>query len=270
MSTDTDKKPGGVSASALPSLMDSDPLFFADMTRGAVECTLAAEAAGEYDGSRFFLRRRADYEEAVRLLREGMSYRRIAKRMPPCSPNTIRAIARREGINPVDTRIAKTVDALTDFAVETAERLRDEGGSIPIAQVAVPFGIAVEKLQLLSGGATQRVEIVEPVKPLDFEDYIEALPAVEASPMGLGGETAAQKGPAVLGSIPAGDAGIDGQSLLSSEAEPVTVDRATPDATPDAARPERPPGGEGVSNLPPPAPEPIQSPKSGQPTKDPP
>lgn len=259
----------GQSAKALASHLDAPPPdFFPELSDDARRASFFAESTGEYTGDRFFAARPEDYRECVRLRAAGVSLRKIAARLRPCSVNTVRAVLRREASG-VDTRRAKTVDALTDFIEDACERLRDE--PMPIGQLSVAMGIAVEKLQLLTGGATARVEIIEPVKPLDLDAYLDSLPTAGTG-MGLGAAAAEQK--AVLGAGDAalqrrgGDAASDCQSLAPSElaGHGDTTD-ATCDQPDQCGEDVRGEGRGGAENPSPPATLPIHSPESAPDTK---
>jgi hypothetical protein len=227
------------------------------------------EKAGEYTGDRFFSQRPADYKTAVDLLAAGAGVKTVA-RLVGCSVNTVRAIRRREGFS-VDTLREKTVRALAEFVADASERLRDEVNDLPAAALAVPLGIATEKLQLLSGGATARVEVLQ-VAPVDaFAAYIESLPAAEPAAIGLSAESAPQKGPPGAGESQA-SAGAFGGGDMPSPALPLSGGvSATHPATPSDRPPAigtMPPGGEGVETLPPPPNLPTHSDERGSETKE--
>ncbi len=221
----------GVRAPALPSLIEAELVekgrdFFSELDPAAQDAVIAREQRGEFTGERLFLQRRGVYDAIVRLLGEGRLGVKAIGSTLGVSVNTVRAVRDREP-GAVDTQRAKTVKHLADFVELAAGRLADEAGEMPLGQLAVPLGIAVEKMQLLTGGATARVEIVE-VPPVDaFNDYIAGLPTVT----GLGTGERRQKGAADPGAGGDRAAGGDERSLVSGASEPVGCADATPLAT---------------------------------------
>jgi hypothetical protein len=164
----------------------------------------------------------------------------------------VRAVRRREGTT-IDQFRAKTVDALAEFVGDAAERFRDESDKMPLDKLAVPLGIAVEKLELLRGNATSRVELVA-VPPADaFARYIEGLPA-----MGLGAEEPVQI---------AVESGI-AEALSDMQSPAFSLSGVVP-ATPCATRSAVTDGGEGVEICPPPPIMPIHSAAQNSETKNP-
>ncbi len=240
------------------SALASQPfLFSADA--GLQERQALLERSGEFTGDRFFLQRPADYAAVVQLLASRVGVKSIAK-MVGCSVNTVRAVRRREGIS-VDTLREKTVAALAEFVADASERLRDEVQELPVAALAVPLGIATEKLQLLNGGATARVEVLQ-VAPVDaFAAYIESLPTA----MGSGAEESRQKASANGGAV----VGVDIESPDSPLfAGGIATHHAT-QSTDSTAAESHTTGGAGVEICPPPPTEPIHSSAHGFETKRP-
>lgn len=240
-----------VPAPALPPLVNAAPGdgFFPDLEPQAVEAIEARERAGEFTGERLFRQRPGTYMEVVRMLGgSGLGVKAIARRLG-VSVNTVRAVRMREGAA-VDTQREKTVAHLADFVELAAGRLADEAGEMPLAQLAVPLGIAVEKMQLLSGGATARVEIIQ-VPPVDaFNAMLAAMPvAVET---GLSAGAALQKERAGEGVVVLGEAGRDSESPIFGAVEPDFQRDATPLATPDGGDPGCGGGGRGSASEPPP------------------
>lgn len=250
------------------SALASQPFLFSS-DAGLQEREAILERAGEFTGDRFFLQQPAKYEAVVRLLASRVGVKTVA-RMVGCSVNTVRAVRRREGIT-VDTLREKTVQALAEFVADASERLRDEVNDLPAAALAVPLGIATEKLQLLSGGATARVEVLQ-VAPVDaFAAYIESLPAAEPAAIGLGAESAPQKGAAGAGESQAMPGSASCSDMESLALTLSNCSAATHTATPS----NRPPdigtmstGGAGVANLPPPPNLPTHSDERGSETKE--
>lgn len=206
------------------------PDFFGQLDADTQESILRRERAGEYTAARLFSQKPALYREIVLLLGDGLGLKVIAKRLS-VSPNTVRAVRKNEPAA-VDTSRIKTVGALVDFVHEAAERFRDEGHEIPINQLGVPFGIAVEKMQLLSGGATQRVEVVD-VSPIDdWNAYVAGLPSANPLPMGLSEGNSEQKGGLGVAGLDGSDEGRnDGPSLVPGSLSGSSAQDATLPAT---------------------------------------
>jgi hypothetical protein len=70
----------------------------------------------------------------------------------------------------VATLKERTVSVLRTFGRLAADRLLDEVDQIPIQSLPIALGIAVEKAELLAGGATSRIEHTE--SGPTHEDYI--------------------------------------------------------------------------------------------------
>lgn len=108
-------------------------------------------------------RRPADYARAVSLLAEGVPVFRIAQLLG-ASPNTIYAIRRSQGseVERMKQSAADKCYDLADAAADAAaDRLADPDArqKIPYRDLMIGFGVAIDKAQLLSGGATARLDI---------------------------------------------------------------------------------------------------------------
>ncbi len=147
------------------------------------------EVFGHFTGERLFQQRPEVYNAVVQALAEGMGIRQIARAFK-VSANTVMSVREREKVV-IDTDKERTVANLRALARASSERLLDELESIPIDKLAITMGIAVEKLQLLEGNATARVEHVKPSAGIEaFNRIIDILPAET----GLGAGTPVQKG----------------------------------------------------------------------------
>jgi hypothetical protein len=95
----------------------------------------------------------------------------------------------------VATLKERTVSVLRTFGRLAADRLLDEVDQIPIQSLPIALGIAVEKAELLAGGATSRIEHTE--SGPTHEDYIRMISGkvieAEVVPIGFQGEEVAQK-----------------------------------------------------------------------------
>jgi hypothetical protein len=96
----------------------------------------------------------------------------------------------------VATLKERTVSVLRTFGRLAADRLLDEVDQIPIQSLPIALGIAVEKAELLSGGATSRIEHAD--SGPTHEDYLRMISGkvIEAELVpatGFKGEEVAQK-----------------------------------------------------------------------------
>lgn len=146
----------------------------------------------EFTGARLFARDPERYQTIVSLLAENLGILRIARLMK-VSPNTVMAIRDREEhqVDIVKERVAKLCRGAAQMCAEgILEDLANESkrAKVSARDKAVILGIMVEKYQLLTGGATGRLEHVaaEPA----HDDYARLLAAALT---GCCGERAAQK-----------------------------------------------------------------------------
>jgi hypothetical protein len=139
-----------------------------------------AERKGEFTGQRLSERKPEIYSACVRLLAEGCSYLSIAKLLR-ISVNSVAAVKDREqiSIESQKRQLAGSFRLASALASERAiELLSDEERSkeIPLNQLAIATGIFTEKAELLSGGATSRVDWVQPAPAVDdFNSYLDDL-----------------------------------------------------------------------------------------------
>lgn len=139
------------------------------------------EARGVFSGERLARLRPVTYRQVVSLLAAGAGVRRIARDLG-VSPHTVMAVRRREHLAIGDERrriasqlgvvselaLERVADALPEITIETASDLQ---------RVMLVGAIATDKYQLLSGGATSRVEHVGAERLEDVADVLQALPA---------------------------------------------------------------------------------------------
>lgn len=130
-----------------------------DVPEAAVE---ALEASGEFTLERIQARRPETCKLVADLLRGGFGIIRIASLLH-VSTNTVARIRDAAGIKPEEqtaglARSAGMVAALS--AERLIERLSDsdQAAEIPARDLAIIHGVGVDKSQLLSGGATVRIE----------------------------------------------------------------------------------------------------------------
>jgi hypothetical protein len=136
-----------------------------------------AEKKGEFTGERLSERKPEIYRACASLLAQGASYLSIAKLLK-VSVNTVAAVKDREHISIESEKrtLAGSFRLASGLAAERAiEMLSDDERSktIPLNQLAIATGIFTEKAELLSGGATSRVDWVQPAPAVDdFNSYL--------------------------------------------------------------------------------------------------
>lgn len=135
------------------------------------------ESLGEFTGERLFKRKPDLYRIILSALAEGMGIRQISRAFH-VSTNTIMAVRDRES-SVIDTEKTKISMNLRKFARLATERLIEEVDFIDIDKLGVPLGIVIDKMQLLDGQATSRIEHVPAPAIDDFNRIIDALPVVE-------------------------------------------------------------------------------------------
>jgi hypothetical protein len=152
------------------------------------------ERRGEFTAERLMESRPTIYRALVDGLGQGLGVRQLC-RAYRVSHHTVAAVMARES-NAIATVKERTVATLRTFGRLAADRLLDEVDQIPIQSLPIALGIAVEKAELLSGGATSRIEHAE--SGPTHEDYLRMIggKVIEAElvpAIGLQGEEAPQK-----------------------------------------------------------------------------
>ena len=188
--------------------------------------------AGEFTGERLFRDRPEVYQEIIRLYAEKQGIRMIA-RICKVSVNTVYAVLEREPAA-VETAKKRIINNLRKAAEIGSERMPEVMQELAADKLAVPLAITLDKLQLLTGEPTARVEKVE-IRPDQVRMFLEQLPVIEAELIeddrstGIGGETDGQKAPPALAlPSPKSDMGSD---VLAHDNSDGPADRATPRAT---------------------------------------
>jgi hypothetical protein len=165
--------------------------FFGEME----ERRKALHARGEFTGERLFRDRPDVYREVLRLHAEGAGLKTIATACG-VSVHTVYAVLAREP-DAVATLKKEVLANLTRAAVVGSARMPEVMEHLSADKIAVPFAIVVDKLQLLSGEATQRIERTE-ARPDQVRAYLETLPVIEAELIepetDIAGERVGQKG----------------------------------------------------------------------------
>jgi hypothetical protein len=176
------------------------------------------ERRGEFTAERLMESRPTIYRAIVDGLGQGLGVRQLC-RAYRVSHHTVAAVMGRES-QAVATVKERTVSVLRTFGRLAADRLLDEVDQIPIQSLPIALGIAVEKAELLSGGATSRIEHAE--SGPTHEDYLRMISGkvieAEVVPIGFQGEEVAQKSADPGAAVQAGGAAVQAGPLEVSAA----------------------------------------------------
>jgi hypothetical protein len=256
---------GNTPLQAVKTAAAAAPFLFSEEEIGAEKL----EATGEFSGERLLARKPETYRAVVRMLAEGLSMSSIARALG-VSRNTVAAVREREGFSIEQDK----KELLRDFrraARLSVERAIELVPHIQTAKdAAIVAAVMTDKLQLLSGEATSRVEKVE-VNQDKLAEMLASLPVLEAELVPLTGPSAAapeQKGGAALpGVMPAGLGSDSLSEGLPSFTDKSSAMSATLSATSPAAAGVEPvegeaglvdqEGGEGVADFAPPPSQPT-------------
>jgi hypothetical protein len=166
------------------------------------------ERRGEFTAERLMESRPTIYRALVDGLGQGLGVRQLC-RAYRVSHHTVAAVMARESVA-VATLKERTVSVLRTFGRLAADRLLDEVDQIPIQSLPIALGIAVEKAELLAGGATSRIEHTE--SGPTHEDYIRMISGkvieAEVVPIGFKGGEVAQKSADPGATVQAGGAAV--------------------------------------------------------------
>jgi hypothetical protein len=172
------------------------PFLFSEEEIGAERL----EATGEFSGERLLARRPEVYRAICRMSAEGLSMSAMARALG-VSRNTVAAVQDREQIS-IEQQKKELLRNVRTAARLSVERVVELVPSINNAKdAAIVAAVMVDKLQLLSGEATARVERVE-VNQDKLSEMLASLPVLEAEVVPLTGPSEAapdQKGAAGLG-----------------------------------------------------------------------
>lgn len=242
---------------AVEAAASAAPFLFSEEEIGAERL----EATGEFSGERLLARRPEVYRAICRMSAEGLSMSAMARALG-VSRNTVAAVQDREQIS-IEQQKKELLRNVRTAARLSVERVVELVPSISNAKdAAIVAAVMVDKLQLLSGEATARVERVE-VNQDKLSEMLASLPVLEAEVVPLTGPSAdapEQKGTAALpGSMPAGVVSDSLSDVLPSFTDRGSAMSATLSATsPHAAGVESveaeaglvdQEGGEGVENF---------------------
>jgi transposase-like protein len=159
--------------SAAPFLFSEDEIGFEKL-----------EATGEFTGERLLARRPDVYRAVVRMAAEGQSISATARALG-VSRNTVCAVRDREGFSIEQDKkdLLRDVRRAARLSVERAIELVPSINSAKDA--AIVAAVMVDKMQLLSGEATSRVEKVE-VNQDKLAEMLASLPVLEAEVVDTG------------------------------------------------------------------------------------
>jgi hypothetical protein len=133
------------------------PFLFSEFQGHAEE---RLNTLGEFSGDRLFAQRPEIYRAVVSMLAEGIVTTTIAKACQ-VSPNTIYAVRDREGVT-IESERKELLKNLRQAAKLSVEKTLDLLPSLKSAKdAAITAAVMIDKLQLLSGEATSRIERVE-------------------------------------------------------------------------------------------------------------
>lgn len=133
------------------------PFLFSEFQANSEE---RLNTLGEYSGDRLFSQRPEVYRAVVSMLAEGIGTTTIAKACQ-VSPNTIYAVRAREGVT-IESERKELLKNLRQAAKLSVEKTLDLLPSLKSAKdAAITAAVMIDKLQLLSGEATSRIERVE-------------------------------------------------------------------------------------------------------------
>ncbi len=156
---------------------------------------------GIYSGDRLRESDPGRYEIVIGLLADGSLSQRQISRLTGVSRNLVAGIAKTQtaDIEPVKQRIAGKARSLAELCIDRAEEMvLDDDSKIPLKDLMIAAGVLTDKSLLLSGEATQRIE-VERVDPDEFNRRFRQLPdatRARLAVMGLGtGNPESNSGP---------------------------------------------------------------------------
>jgi hypothetical protein len=160
MSTDS-RKP----SRALQEILKGPALIPADNQLALIEDDVTVEASekarGVFNGTLLQKSNPEKYKQIVDMLAHGSSYRDIAK-LTKTSRNLIRVIAASGEIEPHRQRVAGKLRVVAELSAERmVEILEDDDKmqDVSLRDLSIALGVAADKSQVLSGGATAIVQV---------------------------------------------------------------------------------------------------------------
>jgi hypothetical protein len=199
------------------------PFLFSEAEIGAEKL----EASGEFSGERLLARRPEVYRAICRMSAEGLSMSAMARALG-VSRNTVAAVQEREGIS-IEQHKKELLRNVRTAARLSVERVVELVPTINNAKdAAIVAAVMVDKLQLLSGEATSRVEKVE-VSQDKLSEMLASLPILEAELLpvtGLHGSGSEQRGLPGVGAGSASECLVKLGADVESEDLSASIDRA--------------------------------------------
>lgn len=173
--------------------------------------TSALESRGDHTAAHLFLKNPQLYKAACFMYASGSAGQLKIAAVLKMSVHTVRAIIHREKLTrgaAMDT--VKTLESMSDLRAMTLETLieklsdPEERRKIPFDKLMIGIGIQTEKIELLRGNATERIEHVESAPASDeFNRWLrEGSIDVTASETGLSGREDGTKGDRAAGLLP--------------------------------------------------------------------
>ena len=160
------------------------------------------EGVGEFTGERLLARRPDAYQAIIRMSAEGLSISAQARALG-VSRNTVCAVREREGFSIEQEKkdLLRDVRRAARLSVERAIELVP--GIQNAKDAAIVAAVMVDKMQLLSGEATSRVEKVE-VSQDKLSEMLASLPVLEAEVLPVTGPSGSGSGQKGLSGVGAG------------------------------------------------------------------
>jgi hypothetical protein len=165
-----------------------------------MESTLVASEKAQhlFTGENVRQRDPVRYQKIVDMLAQGCSFRHVAE-MFRCSRNLVTAIAKSGAVEPHKQRIASKLRIVTEVCTERImERIMDDkqAEEVSLRDLSIALGVAADKSQVLSGGASQiiQVDINDPGRD-DYQALLaghKAIDITEAVTIGLPSTSATQ------------------------------------------------------------------------------
>jgi hypothetical protein len=118
------------------------------------------------------------YQQVIHMLADGFSIN-MCEQFVPIGEDTIRWIKRTH--QPTIAKVKETVlDNLLESVQVMSERLAREAHEIPTQRLATALAQTIDRVQLLSGGVTQRTETRKVVTREELQQLFESLPRAKA------------------------------------------------------------------------------------------
>lgn len=178
----------------------------ATKTAPAGEIVPASVEDDAFTGERLREKEPQLYGTIVRMLQNGCGIR-LAARLAKCSPHTILAIGRANGLTTKEMKSA-TAATLREFARLGAERLLEKYEDISLSQLALNVAIATDKASVLEGQASvifeHRSITMDRTEAARRLDAALAIPGeiVESTPLPLPGSKTTDTGAATAQNNP--------------------------------------------------------------------